>query len=129
MTRGHLVLSLLPTAILIVLAVGLIATAWKWNQSIEARRSMFAAIEENARTIDRKAGIPSHSHMSAAAMAQALKAGDDAETAYTQVLRAAGVLTLLLAGFNGVVVWRLRRGAEPSNPTYMDSSRKERETP
>jgi hypothetical protein len=124
MTRRQLALTLLPTSILIVLGVVLFGIAWKANQSIEDRKSKFAAVAQHARAIDAKAGIATESATSASAMAQALKASDDAEAAYVQLLQAAGALMLIIAAFQAAAIWQLRYQSEPSNPTVERDARK-----
>jgi hypothetical protein len=87
------------------------------NEGIAARRPKFDAVDQHARAIDHKAGISTESPTSASAMARVLKASDDAEAGYVQILQAAGVLILILAISQAVVILRLRRANEPSNTT------------
>jgi hypothetical protein len=124
MTRRQLTLALLPVALLAVLAFVAIGFAWKIGQGLEDRTSKFAAVEQNARVIDGKAGIPAEASTSATAMAQALKASDDAEGGYKQFLQSLGILMLIVAAFQAAAIFRFGTSVEPSNPTVETDARK-----
>jgi len=124
MTRRQLAIALLPVAFLTVLAVVVLGFAWNIGQGVEDRKSRFPAVEQNARVIDGKAGISIEAGTSATAMAQALKASDDAEAGYTKFLQSLGVLMLIVAAFQIAAIFRLARRVEPSNPTVETDARK-----
>jgi hypothetical protein len=124
MTRRQLAIALLPVAFLTILAIVVLAFAWKIGQGIEDRKSKFLAVEQNARVIDGKAGIPIEAGTSATAMARALKASDDAEAGYIRVLQSLGVLMLIVAAFQATAIVRLSRRIEPSNRTVETDARK-----
>jgi hypothetical protein len=124
MTRAQLTVGLLPSALLIVLGLGLVAFAWNNRAGIAERNNKVVAVEQNARAIDAKAGISGESPTSAAAMARALTASDRAESGYVQIIQSIGVLVLILAAFQAGIIWRLYRRREPSNNTLERDARK-----
>lgn len=102
----------------------ILAFAWKIGQGIEDRKNKFPAVEQNARVIDSKAGIPIEAGNSATAMARALKASDDVEAGYTQFLQSLGLLMLIVAALQAITIFRLSRRLEPSNRTVETDARK-----
>ncbi|MGE5823488.1 MAG: hypothetical protein ACM36A_02730 [Bacteroidota bacterium] len=124
MTRAQLTVGLLPSVLLIVLGLSLLALAWNNSHAIAERNSKFTAVEQTARAIDAKAGIPDESPASAVAMARALNASDKAESGYVQIIQSFGVLVLILAVFQAGILWRLYRKGEPSNNTLERDARK-----
>jgi hypothetical protein len=124
MTRAQFTVGLLPSVLLIVLGLGLLGFAWNNSRGNAERNNKFLTVEQSARAIDAKAGIPRESPTSATAMARALNASDKAESGYLQIIQSIGVLVLILAAFQALILWRLYRGGEPSNNTLERDARK-----
>lgn len=121
MRLRHRLAVLTVPAVMVVAGLVLLFLAWRFEQNAEFRQANFPAVEARAKAIDTVAKVSHDSNQSASALARIIRASEDSEAGYRQLMRSTGALLLLLAAIQVITLLPILR--KPSNGTLHTDAR------